>query len=68
MKNLWPFLLLFSFVARANFLDLSKEYFESNPKVREVMGNVLSADENIKIVESSLGYQLGTSVSHVNNN
>ena len=68
MKFLLLLICCISWTANANFLELSKQFFEKNIKVEQAYNNVLKADESIKIVESLLSTQLNTEISYLDNN
>ena len=68
MKYSLILIVLFSFSSWANFQELGKEFLEKNTAVNNLLGNVLKAEEGIKMVESTLATKLTSEVNYLDNN
>ena len=68
MKYFSGFLLILSFSGNANYKQLSNEFMSENTQIRSLLGDVIKADEGIKIVESLLAPKLESEISYLDNN
>ena len=67
MKYVLIISLLLSFESRANFQKLSLEFLNENAAVKSILGNVIKADEGIKLVESTLTPNIDAGLSYLDN-
>ena len=68
MKYFLILIILYSFNSWANFQQLGKEFLDKNTSVNNLLGNVLKADQGIKMVESTLAPKITSEVSYLDNN
>ena len=68
MKYFLILTIIYSFNSWANFQQLGKEFLDKNTSVNNLLGNVLKADQGIKMVESTLAPKITSEVSYLDNN
>ena len=68
MKYILVFGLVVSFNSLANFQKLSHEFLQENASVKNILGNVIKANQAIKLVESTLTPGLDAGLSYLDNN